>query len=128
MRNVRVAGQTRRKQYYMELLDICMSIKRARDLQQSLKWVHFSQSCSIPTCQSSVPSHVTPILCSSVVNASRLEWDCTDVDLDLDQPAKECWVLLCCLRHAQDAGEYGEAILLCVQCFQGVDALRELKV
>lgn len=37
MRNVRVAGQTRRKQYYMELHEVCMSIKRARDLQQTLK-------------------------------------------------------------------------------------------
>jgi hypothetical protein len=25
-------------------------------------------------------------------------------------------------------GEYGEAILLCVQCFQGLEALKDLKV
>ena len=31
-------------------------------------------------------------------------------------------------RRAQEQGEYGEAILLCVQCFQGVEALKDLKV
>eukprot|EP00195_Chlamydomonas_chlamydogama_P017399 CAMPEP_0202911778 /NCGR_PEP_ID=MMETSP1392-20130828/55880_1 /ASSEMBLY_ACC=CAM_ASM_000868 /TAXON_ID=225041 /ORGANISM="Chlamydomonas chlamydogama, Strain SAG 11-48b" /LENGTH=239 /DNA_ID=CAMNT_0049602407 /DNA_START=52 /DNA_END=768 /DNA_ORIENTATION=- len=37
MRNLRVTGQTRRKRGYMELLEVCMKIKRARDLQQLLK-------------------------------------------------------------------------------------------
>lgn len=31
-------------------------------------------------------------------------------------------------RKAQERGDYGEAILLCVQCFQGVDTLRQLGV
>lgn len=31
-------------------------------------------------------------------------------------------------RVAQEAGEYGEAILLCVECFQGVDTLQHLSV
>ncbi|MEW5316011.1 MAG: hypothetical protein WDW38_007404 [Sanguina aurantia] len=65
MRNMRVAGQTRRKAAYMEVMEVCAKLKRARDLQHSLK-------------------------------------------------------------RAQERGDYGEAILLCVQCFQGVDSLREL--
>jgi hypothetical protein len=31
-------------------------------------------------------------------------------------------------RVAQETGEYGEAILLCVECFQGVDTLQHLSV
>lgn len=31
-------------------------------------------------------------------------------------------------RRAQENGEYGEAILLCVQCFQNVETLKDLKV
>lgn len=37
MRNLRVAGQTRRKQGYLELLEVCMKIKRARELQATLR-------------------------------------------------------------------------------------------
>lgn len=34
-----VAKQTRKKQGYMELLDICLKVKQAKDLQKMLKWV-----------------------------------------------------------------------------------------
>lgn len=37
MRNLRVAGQTRRKQGYMALMEVCVKIKRLRQLQQALK-------------------------------------------------------------------------------------------
>lgn len=36
---MRVAGQTRRKAAYMEVMEVCAKLKRARDLQHSLKWV-----------------------------------------------------------------------------------------
>ncbi|PNH02757.1 hypothetical protein TSOC_011227, partial [Tetrabaena socialis] len=64
-RNMRVAGQTRRKQSYMELMEVITKIRRARDLQHLLK-------------------------------------------------------------KSQELGEYGDAIMTCVQCFQGVDTLRQL--
>ncbi|KXZ47615.1 hypothetical protein GPECTOR_34g774 [Gonium pectorale] len=66
-RNMRVVGQTRRKQSYMELMEVISKIKRARDLQHSLK-------------------------------------------------------------KSQELGEYGDAIMTCIQCFQGVDTLRQLTV
>ena len=44
-RNMRVVGQTRRKQAYMELMEVCMKIKRATSLQQSLKWVRGVAAC-----------------------------------------------------------------------------------
>ncbi|GFR44590.1 hypothetical protein Agub_g5868 [Astrephomene gubernaculifera] len=66
-RNMRVVGQSRRKQSYMELMEVVGKIKRARDLQGLLK-------------------------------------------------------------RAQELGEYGDAIMTCVQCFQGVDSLRQLTV
>ncbi|KAG2485571.1 hypothetical protein HYH03_015735 [Edaphochlamys debaryana] len=66
-RNIRVVGQTRRKQAYMELMEVVTKIKRARDLQNTLK-------------------------------------------------------------RSQELGEYGDAIMTCVQCFQGVDTLRQLSV
>lgn len=31
-------------------------------------------------------------------------------------------------RKSQELGEYGDAILTCVQCFQGMDSLRQLAV
>ncbi len=36
-RNMRVVGQTRRKQAYMGLMEVVSKIKRARDLQHLLK-------------------------------------------------------------------------------------------
>ncbi|KAG2448902.1 hypothetical protein HYH02_006250 [Chlamydomonas schloesseri] len=66
-RNMRVVGQTRRKQAYMEMMEVVSKIKRARDLQHLLK-------------------------------------------------------------KSQELGEYGDAIMTCVQCFQGVDSLRQLAV
>jgi hypothetical protein len=36
-RNLRVVGQTRRKQSFMEVMEVISKIKRARDLQHSLK-------------------------------------------------------------------------------------------
>jgi hypothetical protein len=41
-RHLRVAGQTRRKQSYMQLMDVIMKIKQARDLQKSLRCVGMS--------------------------------------------------------------------------------------
>jgi hypothetical protein len=38
-RVAQVAKQTRKKQGYMELLDICLKVKQAKDLQKMLKWV-----------------------------------------------------------------------------------------
>eukprot|EP00198_Chlamydomonas_reinhardtii_P001173 XP_001690508.1 predicted protein [Chlamydomonas reinhardtii] len=66
-RNMRVVGQTRRKQAFMEMMEVVSKIKRARDLQHLLK-------------------------------------------------------------KSQELGEYGDAILTCVQCFQGMDSLRQLAV
>ncbi|KAG2432824.1 hypothetical protein HXX76_008558 [Chlamydomonas incerta] len=66
-RNMRVVGQTRRKQAYMEMMEVVSKVKRARDLQHLLK-------------------------------------------------------------KSQELGEYGDAIMTCVQCFQGVDSLRQLAV
>ncbi|GLC36679.1 hypothetical protein PLESTB_000129400 [Pleodorina starrii] len=66
-RNMRVVGQTRRKQSFMELMEVISKIKRARDLQHSLK-------------------------------------------------------------KSQELGEYGDAIMTCVQCFQGLESLRQLTV
>lgn len=31
-------------------------------------------------------------------------------------------------RRSQELGEYGDAIMTCMQCFQGVDTLRQLTV
>ncbi|EFJ46296.1 hypothetical protein VOLCADRAFT_93432 [Volvox carteri f. nagariensis] len=66
-RNMRVVGQTRRKQSFMELMEVISKIKRARDLQHSLK-------------------------------------------------------------KSQELGEYGDAIMTCVQCFQGLESLGQLTV
>ncbi|GIL58297.1 hypothetical protein Vafri_13375 [Volvox africanus] len=66
-RNMRVVGQTRRKQSFMELMEVISKIKRARDLQHSLK-------------------------------------------------------------KSQEIGEYGDAIMTCVQCFQGLESLTQLTV
>lgn len=34
----------------------------------------------------------------------------------------------CACRQAQEGGDYGEAILLCVDCFQGVESMAGLTV
>ena len=67
MRNLRVTGQTRRKQNYMELMEVCDKIRNVRQVQRSI-------------------------------------------------------------RAAQDQGEHGEAMVLCVQSFQLVDQLKELQM
>lgn len=66
-RSRRVASQTRRKQGYLELLNVASKLQRAHDLQQSL-------------------------------------------------------------RKAQESSDHGAAILLCVECFQGVDSLAGYRV
>lgn len=66
-RFIRVTEQTKRKQGYMEMLDVCTKLQKAKDLQKSLK-------------------------------------------------------------AAQEEEHYGEAILLCVECFQGVESLGHLEV
>ncbi len=67
MRNLRVVGQTQRKQNYLELLTVCLKVKRVHDLQKTLK-------------------------------------------------------------RAQESGDYGEAILVCVECFQEVERMKGLEV
>jgi hypothetical protein len=37
-------------------------------------------------------------------------------------------VVACVCRKAQEAGDYGEAMMLCVECFQGVESLKDLSV
>lgn len=66
-RLMKVTAQTRRKQGYMELLEVCVKVQRAKDLQQSV-------------------------------------------------------------RKAQESGDYGEAIMLCIECFKGVSTLSDLTV
>lgn len=37
-RHLRVAAQTRRKQSYMQLMEVVLKVKAAKDLHKSLRW------------------------------------------------------------------------------------------